>query len=194
MRAPPSGKPLHVMLDIETLDTKPTSAILSIAAVPFACSDQFPYWTWYKKCDIITQQAPHFSKSADTIAWWEKQNKQVLTEAYAGAEKLLDVLHNLRTTLQDAKEAVGATRLEVWGFGANFDITILEHAFDVCRVPVPWSYKYIRCFRTLVALAGDVPRQEFSGAKHSALEDALDQARYAERILQHLYLKGVQYG
>jgi hypothetical protein len=63
----------------------------------------------------------------------------------------------------------------VWGFGADFDIAILQSLFRDYGIPPPWPYKLNRCGRTVTALCPQ-RRPPRNGMSHNALDDAIYQA------------------
>lgn len=75
----------------------------------------------------------------------------------------------------------------IWSYGANFDEVILAHAYRQKRERTPWSYKNVRCFRTIRAQYPDVEIAE-TGTKHNALDDAKWQT---ELLLEIAKQKGV---
>ncbi len=168
---------INVMIDLETLSTEPTAAILSIGAVSFFCDDPKEF---YDKVDTKENLAG-FDTSASTLAWWDKQNSTVRAEAFSGTKPLNVVLDGLTEFLDSLQRPV-----TVWGKGANFDISILEHAYKVYSKKIPWKFTNIRCYRTLEAIAQiQLPKMDFF-AKHNALADARHQARCAEMIMKSL--------
>lgn len=66
----------NVMVDIETLDNKPTSAIVSIGAVMFGPNGYDEYNTFYMVVDAQSCIDAGLTLSADTISWWMKQSDQ----------------------------------------------------------------------------------------------------------------------
>ena len=58
---------IHIMVDIETYDTKPTAVILSIGA----CVVTDPGQNYYRELDPTTQTYRTVSDS--TKEWWAKQ-------------------------------------------------------------------------------------------------------------------------
>ena len=73
----------------------------------------------------------------------------------------------------------------MWGNGAAFDNVILAVAYKRAWLPVPWSYKNDRCYRTVAALAPEVARPEV-GERHNAADDAEAQARHLIEVLRVL--------
>jgi len=172
---------LNLMIDLETLSLQPDAAIIAIGATTFASFDIVPI-NFMQSCGYSsTETYPAFHYDAATIAWWEKQP--------AEARKQLDytgTMHGLVYDFHKFLTLLSITcnyELVVWSNGANFDIPILEHAFRVFNIPIPWSYRNVRCYRTLAALFPEVPAPERIGTAHRAIDDAINQAVHAEKIL-----------
>src|SRR5574343_1015953 len=65
-----------VMVDLETLGTRPGSAILSIAAVEFDLSDYSLAREFYIEIDRHDSERAGFLIQEDTLAWWAKQSPE----------------------------------------------------------------------------------------------------------------------
>ena len=159
---------MHCMVDLETLDTAPTSHILSIGAVMFdrdKIVDEF-----YEIITIDELMMKNFTISASTLNWWIKQD-EAIKEFGKGTNSIQDVLKNFSAwfTLYRGKE--------LWGNGATFDNVILGNAYKVLGLKQPWSYKYDRCYRTIAGLYHKIDKT-FEGMRHNALADARFQAEY----------------
>ena len=165
----------HVMIDIETLGTKPGCAILAIAAIPFgAIAEGEPF---YEKIDPLNCSKLGLAADQSTLDWWDKQDKRARAEAFSGVRHLPDVLEEFSQYIKQYNS------VRVWGNGASFDVPILEAAFTRCGIPVPWKYYNSFCYRTLKNLYPQVPYYKPLQAHH-ALEDAKAQAAHAERIFK----------
>lgn len=168
-----------VMLDLETLDTAITAAVISLGAV-FFDKDRVGH-TFYRVLDVEDQQAAGRTVNQKTMEWWAQQSE-------AARKVFLAEPTPTRVVLAEFAEFLGDRNIKVWGNGADFDCSITGSLYDTFKVKRPWSYSNNRCFRTLknVALAHgshDLPQRE--GAHHNALDDAIYQARMAGR-----YMKG----
>lgn len=172
---------VDLMLDIETLGTRPGCVILSIAAVPFNVFSPLDYF--YERVSSESCVGRGLSIDAKTAEWWLRQSAQARDEAFGGSLSIDIALVKLSDYITELGEVV------VWGNGASFDAPILEAAYDVCNIKVPWKYTNARCFRTLKELFPAVPYRKPVFA-HNALEDAKAQAAHAE-LLFRTYLKGV---
>lgn len=161
-----------LMVDLETMDNKPTSAIVSIGAVFFdktGIGAQF-----YKRVDLQSCINSGLTVSGDTIMWWLKQSDQARLELARPAEELRQVLEDLHKFMV---KHCDRKNLRVWGNGASFDNAILQNAYSVTQMPLPWEFWNDRCYRTLKAMYPGVKLQR-SGDYHNALDDAKSQANH----------------
>lgn len=171
-----------VMIDLETLDVKPTSTVLTIGAVkfdPFGNDLTDPKCEkFYVKVDIDSCDRLGCTVSQATLEWWANQSKEAQEEAFDpnGRIDITDAMNRLY------KFCWGAKR--VWSHGAGFDIIICEHLFHKIGKAVPWSFWEVRDTRTLFDLGIDPKRPPV--LKHHALEDAWNQAVGVQHVMGHL--------
>lgn len=162
----------EIMIDLETLDTAVSGVILSIGACKFDAhgisNDGF-----YRAITIESNLAEHRTISPSTLLWWLDQTdraKQVLTDPQSVS---------LSQALDDLREWIGPMwkAKRVYGNGADFDISMLAHAYHLS--PTPWQFYNVRCFRTIKNLtkAKDVPKPA-NALAHNALFDAVAQAQH----------------
>lgn len=162
----------HIMIDLETLDTAVTGVILSIGAVKFD-KDGISNDGFYRSVTIQSNLDEHRTISPSTLAWWLDQTdkaRAVITDPNAVP---------LTQALDDLAEWIGPMwkgKL-VYGNGADFDISMLAHAYH--RVPTPWQFFNVRCFRTIknLGMAKSVPKPA-NALAHNALFDAIAQAEH----------------
>lgn len=168
----------NVMLDIETLSTKPNAVILSIAAVKFAFgSDGIEKFSVNispsscKKLGLITSQY--------TIDWWTKQNPEALKQFMKDQIDLSDAIDKLNTFIgPNSKDTV------FWAHGTSFDFPKLEWSYDVVNKPYPWKYWNIRDTRTVYEIFGiDMRKYERVGTYHNAIDDCLTQIKALKEAL-----------
>ena len=164
-------------IDLETLDNKYSSAILSIGAVQFDRESGELGCRFYQEINIDSA-VKSGTISGSTLEWWMGQGAEAREVFKPGREKmtLANALHELATLMR----AKGGGAPRPWGNGASFDITILEHAYDkgcIGLVP-PWQYFNIRDMRTTMDDAdislGGLPSV---GTAHNALDDAIFQSQ-----------------
>ena len=155
------------MIDLETLDIKPTAAIISIGAVAFDRNGLGN--SFYSIVDGNTSTAAGMTISQDTINWWKNQS-----------EEAQSIFHSPdKTTIQNALTAFGQWlphNCKLWGNGAAFDNAVLSNAYSVCGMGQPWRFWNDRCYRTLSSFTKNKRVQ--SGTHHNALDDAKSQAQH----------------
>lgn len=184
MNSTSSAKPIHVMLDLETLGTKPGCPILSIGATTFLTTVPERFYQVIQEQQVLMDLP-----DPDTVAWWKQQSEAAQREIF-GNDQALDICSSLTLFVQwlnYIKQDPGA-HIVIWGKGANFDEPILREAFSRYNIPYPISGKHSMCFRTL-ELIGKMARiqvPDFIGDRHNALADAEHQAQYAELIFDDL--------
>lgn len=171
-----------IMIDLETLDTKPTASILTIGAVKF---DPFGDDLNSKKCeklyikvDLDSCDRIGLTTSEDTIAWWSQQSKEAQDEAFSTEGRI--PIHEAMNQLY--KFCWGAQR--VWSHGAAFDIVICENVFAKLQKLTPWDFWQVRCTRTLFDIGINPQRPPV--LKHHALEDAWNQAVGVQNVMRTL--------
>ncbi len=178
------------MLDLETMGNNPEAAITAIGAVEFNSKGLVKGSEFYHPVNLLSSVELGGKMDASTVIWWMQQSDAARNELTGkGETPLID----LKTTLKmfskylDTKNKKSRGRIEIWGNGATFDNVILRSAYKNAGVPVPWSYKDDRCFRTLVCLFPDAAKsagpRDLSLEHHNALDDAKYQAMVAAKIL-----------
>lgn len=178
---------VNVMLDLETLGTRPGCAILAIGAVRFgpelANGTQNPFYQVVSTPSCTHHYGLHIDPA--TLRWWEMQRSEardVIKEAKACKIGLKTALANFTDYLAGMG---GVDSISLWGNGSDFDISILAACYHACDMPLPWRFWNNRCFRTLRNLAG-MKKKPAALVKHHALEDAVDQAVEAVEILKKI--------
>jgi len=159
----------HVMVDIETLGTKPGSVILSIGACRFdesGIGERF-----YRPIDVFDSLMAGLTINPETVEWWQARDAAA-KGALRPALPLLEALHAFAGFVV-ARPSTDPPRL-VWAKGPDFDLVLLGAAYDAVGGPRPWKYNATRDVRTILALAPGVRHQNI--IEHHALEDAVTQA------------------
>lgn len=167
---------MDVMLDLETLGTRPDCVILTLGAVkfnPYTKEDPGP--GLYLRINADEQIARGREVQEDTLAWWMKQDEEVREEALGeeGRVSVEDMYKQLNKFL------VGVNN--IWAQGPVFDIAILENLYRQYGWPTPWQYWQISDSRTLFKVHGD-PRKAGRAAAHNALADCVYQAQGVQEI------------
>jgi len=147
---------IHLMIDFETLDVKPTAHLLSVGLV------------WFDKYGINDTEYFEFNDdqlgrtiSADTCRWWQKQS----------------------VTMPDGCDNLQSFVDAFWGYNYNYlwscgklDVDILEN------IGAPFDYWKVRDVRTLRDFVN--PPIEFKGKQHNALDDCLHQVKIVQEFLK----------
>lgn len=164
------------VLDIETTDTLPTTKVLSIGCVAIDLAQR-------RICDVfyslLSFQPQIFrSQSDETMAWWKRQNDRAFFDAFRAESRdtPTKALMGLGNFISMRSEPGDRT---VWGYGASFDVVILEDLFRETDVEIPWTYRQHRDLRTLYELAGVKPSDRHwtpDLSQHIARDDAFVEA------------------
>jgi hypothetical protein len=170
---------MDVMLDIETLSTRPWSVILTLGAVKFSPWDEDVDTEsgLYIRPDVDEQLTMDRHVQDETVIWWGTQPEDVREEALGtdGRISINEMLDQLNRFL------VGADN--IWCQGPAFDIVILENLYRQLNLPCPWQFWQIRDSRTLLSTHGD-PRDKNKAGLHNALEDAVSQAQAVQTVFK----------
>lgn len=167
---------LDLVIDLETTGVEAGCPILSIGAC--SVDQQHKFYQSVSHADCIKHG---LKDNFETIAWWQRQNKEARDEAFSGITSLIQALGEFH----DFFRRIPAKKIFVWGNGADFDLPILKAAYSKCNMSVPWLPYNGRCYRTMKNNYPDVVAPALSGVKHNALDDAVYQAIHLRMILQH---------
>lgn len=154
----------NIMIDLETLGTKPNSAILSIGAVYFdkdGLGEEF-----YENIDLKTSLDNGFDIDASTVYWWLSQDKE------AGK-----VLGEYRTMVSAAINRIHYfihPDVKVWANSPSFDLVMLKNHFDKFSYETPWEFWNEMDVRTFLSITK--AERVKPVVAHNALEDAKAQA------------------
>ncbi len=174
---------MDVMLDLETLGTRPDCVILTLGAVKFnPYTIEAPGPGLYIRPDADEQIARGREVQDDTVQWWMRQAGDVREEAL-GTEGRVPVEQMYREL---NKFLVGVDN--IWAQGPVFDIAILENLYRQYGWPTPWQFWQINDSRTLFKVHGD-PREKNKAGLHNALEDCVSQAVAVQTVFNRLGLE-----
>jgi DNA polymerase III epsilon subunit-like protein len=165
------------MIDIETVGLDIGSAIVEIGAVEFDAHGIGE--TFHASVSPTSSQEAGLRIDADTLEWWLSEQPEVASEVLVGGEPLSDALTRFTAWYRSIEPH------EVWANSPSFDCEMLEHAGEQVGVDMPWDFYQERDLRTLDSLPHGVELEQ-EGTEHTALDDALYQARLASEILNTL--------
>lgn len=178
----------HVMLDLETLGTGPRAAVVAIGACEFdprgvgTQPDSF-----YRRVSLATAMAAG-DVDPSTLLWWMQQSDAARKATFVGeAGSLESSLRAFNSWLDYIDNGGLAKNVCVWGNGATFDNVVIRSAFKAVGLDPHWSFRNDKCYRTVMNL---VPDQGFvrHGEAHNALDDAITQALYLQKVYKALGL------
>ena len=172
---------IHATIDLETIDTRPQSTVLSLGGVKFnPFDDSEPHSEMYFKIQIDDQDRLGRTASDDTIEWWTKQDPKIMEEAFdqEGAITVEEALSKIN------KFVVGVDVL--WGQGYGFDYTILEDMYRSLGKPIPYNFWQVRDSRTLFSVCKEDPRKKIQNDLHNALADAYYQSKAIQMAYKEL--------
>ena len=172
----------HCMIDLETVGQSPRAGILSLAAVFFVPETGELGNTFFAKINPI-DSFKFGEADGSTFKWWMTQSNHARIVAVEGTAGLSISLGQFSTFLS----ACPQEDLRVWGNGATFDLTILEHAYDTLQISRPWTFRAHRDVRTVKDIAEDLfkmPSKPIDA--HNALVDAVFQAKWVSTAWQAL--------
>jgi DNA polymerase III epsilon subunit-like protein len=172
---------VNTMIDLETMSTAKTAAILSIGAVKFDIEEEKIIGEFYQNVELSSCIHLGMHTMQDTLDWWAKDSQKEARDTLTKDAVELD------TALLKFLDWINDEGIIPWANGATFDIPILENAFKVCRRPVPWKFYNESCYRTFKRMYPSILVSR-DGMKHNALDDAKYQAKHLMRILKSLKL------
>lgn len=200
----------HVMIDLETMGTRPDAAIVAIGAVAFDMptrENPAPKLgrSFYVNVDLQSSIDAGLTVSGDTVYWWLQQEEAARNKLLDNRVGLLEALGQFSdffsTEIREGYKYPGAEYL--WAHGLDFDVGIMRTAYDNFGVKHPWYYNKVRDDRTLYDVTGQPPWDDLGvlllglddGAHmcpHNALYDAKVQAlgaMWAQNRINFLHYK-----
>lgn len=197
---------IHLMVDLETLDTSPTAHVLSASVVMFdpitgevmempEKTEAMPVynvinWAFREKkpMNFGLSHQRDATLSVSTLSWWLNKNRQYfneLTGEYTASDtSFQDFIRRLNDELRILID-IEELNVCVWCTG-SFDLDILRSASERYGVKwaVPyWAYKDVRVTREL---AEDFELISDMEASHNAYEDCLRQIKYVSAVYGRL--------
>lgn len=182
---------IDIIIDIETLGTKPGCIILEIGACAMNPDTGRIVANFGRRLDeMFIGDHPFTDDMRETIEWWHGPDR--VATYYALIRRGLPGMfprnpRDPRTDLEafcawwkSVTDGHDPKRVRVWANGPSFDISILCAAFDRYGVERPWVCWQERCVRTALEMAGyergSVPWDE-AGPRHRAINDARHEAK-----------------
>ena len=165
-----------IMLDLETLGTKPGSVIVAIGATKFDLDGVKADPFYSRVCPESCVKAG-LQIDTSTIMWWLTQKDEARLEITKPGKQLSEALSIFSLWVGQEGD------VEVWGNGASFDNALLSAAYDAIGQKRPWKYAGDRCYRTVKNLYPHITLIR-KGEHHNALDDAITQTEHLIEILK----------
>jgi hypothetical protein len=169
-----------LMIDFETLGQTPTTTVISLGAVFFNQETGELGPTFYMAFDIDGQIKKGRTIDGDTLKWWMSQSgaaKKVFNEKAKPAQEVLELFAKWVLSQNSI------SKINPWGNGSSFDISIIEDLFRMYGIKCPWLFYNVydlRTFRRYIANGAKVDKS--AGVNHNALDDAINQAKF---VIEH---------
>lgn len=171
-----------LMIDIETLGFRNTSAILSISAVPFnILSGDVRVYRFNRNISLDSSLEYNLSIDESTVAWWFRQPENALIPLLKDRINLYKALEELTAFIKESKVE------QVWSNSPTFDLAILRNAYKNTQLECPWEFYQERDVRTVASLVPSIKKEmKFDGTAHNAEDDCLHQIKYLTKTVQVL--------
>jgi hypothetical protein len=189
---------IDIIIDLETLGTRPGCPILEIGACAMYTNSGSIYQSFsqtvrqaYTEADVdrIANDPQYYSPSmTGTCKWWlgDRERRLILLQLIGRRDDAKPGLPEWTAMRRYADWHNGLTcghrpeDVRVWANGPAFDIAILQEALERRGLERPWVCWQERCVRTALECAGhvrgSVPWTE-AGPRHRALCDARHEAK-----------------
>ncbi|MGA1831611.1 3'-5' exonuclease [Rhizobium wenxiniae] len=172
-----------LMIDLETLGNKVNAPIFAIGAVYFNPETGELGETFEGAIDL--EDAMRYGKpDGSTIKWWLGQGDSARQKAIRGRHTSVQVFEAFYSFC-----GKHGSNVCPWGNGATFDISMLEYSFGrILDKTAPWKFWNIQDCRTIKRVAGGIVNYDgqLEGTAHTALDDAIHQAKYVSCYWQGL--------
>lgn len=133
----------RIAVDIETLATTPTAAIISIGMV---IQDDFDPNTRKTEIWRIEPMLAVGDRDQTTLKWWGEQDEIVKRVSFLGTDNPVDVCHSINLWLQTH---IGEADVRYYANPARFDFAILHSMFIRCNVEPFIEWRLERCQRSI---------------------------------------------
>jgi len=152
-------KIINIGVDIETLSTLPTAAIVSIAAKEFSLDETDDnYFVKQFKVNINATSCAlnNYHIETETCQWWSERSDSAKDAVLNGDLKnIKDALQMFRNWVLETLEESKSDEVHVWMQGTDFDGSVLRYALrkefpELGRKAVPWKHDALRDSRTYI--------------------------------------------
>ncbi len=186
---PAGGNWPDVMIDEETMGTKPGSPIIALGAVAFNLATMQVGPQFYVNISLKSAMALGAMPDGDTIIWWLTQNDEARRSITHGLKD--DVPMALaKFSYWLAANTVGTDYHKIWACGTDMDVVLLAQHYRMIGKEPPWKFYNARDQRTVRELFPDAAHSIERKGHHNAVADALYQVELLIAIRRELASKG----
>ena len=173
---------MDLMIDIETLGTRPDSVIMTVGAVLFDPEDSSRGQKIVCIRPRIDEQIS-MGRSIEhpTLEWWSTQNPKIWRDAICAADRT-----GVRNSLSVLGDFADGADL-IWAYGPQFDIVMLESLYRQTGERPPWDYHQIRDCRTVTGLLENMLMEDMPADERDDAHDAVADCRYQIKCLKRAY-------
>lgn len=179
----------HMMVDIETLGTSPTSIILELSVILFTLENPYDWTPLILKLDQAEQSFAGRTIDEDTVSWWTKTIEKTKEANFKNALAMEYLINNKNVTVpatfahKNIQEYLKRVNGFIWCKGIAFDFPIIKSYFTSLGLSDPFSENFLfRRQLDLRTLEYCAKLRGFSGkyktkseAKHLSFDDCLIQ-------------------
>lgn len=141
------------ILDIETLDTRSSTIVLSAAILYFDTENKYTFEeylekTCFVKFDVKEQKTIGRTISSDTVEWWKKQSKEAQKISLLPSEKDVSAEMGIKKLQQYIRDNSKEKEELVWIRG-TIDQMALDHLcmdIKMDKLFPYWAYRDVRTF------------------------------------------------
>lgn len=177
----------NLMIDVESMGTKPTAPLMAIGAVFFDENGGMGD-TFYRAIHLATSVNLGFVMEPAAVLFWMAQPDEARNAVLFNVLPVRDVMEEFADWI---RQRCSRNDLLVWGNSPAFDCVKVEAHFKALDIETPWLYFNERCYRTIRERNRVVEQDERHGL-HNALEDAKFQARHLQKIRAYHAAKRTQ--
>lgn len=167
----------NLMVDIETLDDKNTSAIISIGAVVFDPESAHVEERQFHVNIDFEDALRYGTYSESTIEFWERQPPEATATLFdpepIGLEDALKAFDKYIASWKPKPKWI-------WGCSPSFDVANLRHAYSKFDRKFPYIFWKEMDVRTLKNLIPKEQKPVMEGIAHTALDDCIFQCKFVQ--------------
>lgn len=170
---------MEVMIDIETLGTRPGSVITQIGVARFDKVKVQSSWSGYVSIDEQLEKGAKLD--IDTLRWWAASPQGLAAQLAKRPISTTSVAYVLEQLDNQVRGCIG-----VWANSPSFDLVLLEDLYNRFERPLPWKYTQQRDQRTALVMRGFKRASEVLQCDQQLAHDAGYDARYQAEVIRRL--------